>query len=208
MATTATNKYGYGYRDVYVAQLTTEGTSSTPPTYGAPAKLMGNVKLKLSDKTSSTDSYADDVLYASTGGATSFEGNADFYGDLAADVEAWMLGHTVDANGNPGRTEDGIRKPFGMWFTCQGEASDGTPDPYKVMLYHVKTTSDPDMAPETKQDKTSPATISTPIKATPTTINGVDWSYSKIYKRVDPTSYAAMDTAAYLPVKTVAKAGA
>ena len=85
-------------------------------------------------------------------------------------------------------------------------APDGTPDPYKVMLYHVQTTSDPDMAPETKQDKTSPAIISTPIKATPTTIDGTDWSYSKIYKRVDPTSYAAMDTAAYLPVKT--KAGA
>ena len=206
MPSTATNKYGYGYRDVYVAQLTTEGTSSTPPTYGTPAKLMGNVKLKLSDKTSSTDSYADDGLYVSTGGATSFEGNVDFYGDLVADVEAWMLGHTIDANGNVGRTEDGVRKPFGMWFTCQGEASDGTADPYKVMLYHVQSTADPDMAPETKQDKTSPVTISTPIKATPTTINGTDWSYSKIYKRIDPTSYAAMDTAAYLPVKTAAGA--
>ena len=206
MPSTATNKYGYGYRDVYVAQLTAEGTSSTPPTYGTPTKLMGNVKLKLADKTSSTDSYADDGLYASTGGATSFEGNVDFYGDLVAAVETWMLGHTIDANGNVGRTEDGVRKPFGMWFTCQGVASDDTADPYKVMLYHVQSTADPDMAPETKQDKASPVAISTPIKATPTTINGVDWSYSKIYKRIDPTSYAAMDTAAYLPVKTAAGA--
>jgi|GEM_PF-6352934 len=199
--TTATNKFGFGYRDVNVAQLMTEGTATTPPTYGTPTKLVGNIKLKLSDKSSSTDSYADDGLFASTNGATSFEGNVDFYGALTAAVETWMLGHTIDPNGNIGRTEDGVRKPFGMWFTCQGEASDGTPDPYKVMLFNVKSTTDPDMAPETKTDKASPASISVPVKATPTNINGVEWSYCVIYKRIDPTSYAAMETTAYVPVK-------
>lgn len=188
------NRYEHGFRQLHLAKLTADGTSSTAPTYDTPVAISGEVKLSLSDGSSATEVYAGDGLYESIDGPAAFTGTLDVYGDLPAELEQWVMGHSVDANGSIGLKEGTARKPFALLAQVQG-----SDEPVDLVLYKVKVTKENDIAPETDTDKPVVNAHSYAIIGYYQNFSGARWYYSRVKASTSPKSFEAFFTKVYDP---------
>lgn len=188
------NRYEHGFRQLHLAKLTADGTTSTAPTYDTPVAISGEVKLSLSDGSSATEIYAGDALYESIDGPAAFTGTLEVYGDLPAELEQWVMGHSVDANGSVGLKEGATRKPFALLAQVQG-----SDEPVDIVLYKVKVTKENDIDPETDTGSPTVNTHSYAITGYYQSFSGARWYYSRVKASTAPKSFAAFFTKVYDP---------
>jgi phi13 family phage major tail protein len=192
--TTQANRYEDGLRNLYIAPIGADGK------YEAPVRVIGAISIKGSAKESLNDIYADDGIYDEiTQNEGVFELKITHYHPTDPALNVKILGHTLDPHGNEGKKSGVTKQAFALIFEKQGSA-----DPCRVVLYKG-VASEPDINADTQADKTDPDKIEIDAKFSPMDFaDGSKWSFSKVYKSIDATSYESMFTTVYDP--TAAKA--
>lgn len=188
------NRYEHGFRELHIAKLVSDGSSSEAPTYETPVSISGEVKLALSDGSSSADIYAGDGLYESIDGPAAFTGTLEVYGDLPPELEAWVMGHSVDANGGIGLKDGAKRGAFALLAQVQGSE-----EPVDLVFYKLKVTKENDISPETDTDSTVVNTHVYNIKGFYQTFSGQRWYYSRLKRSQSEKAFAGFFEKVYDP---------
>lgn len=197
--TATINKYTHGFRKLNVAQVTQDGTDDVAPAYGSFNQLIGEVSLSVSDGSSSQTIYAGDTDYDEVFGKPKFEGTLSVYGELPIEVERWMLGHELDAGGNPSLTDTRNRSFFGLAYQVQGKA-----EPEDVVWYKAIVTKEPDENPETDTDSVNAKTRDYAVKFYEMNFKGKGYTRTKVKESVDAAGFKSFFTEMHDPTAAAA----
>jgi len=188
------NKYTHGFRKLNVAQVTTDGTDDAVPVYSDYTQLIGEVSLSASDGSSSQTIYAGDTDYDEVFGKPKYEGTLSVYGELPLEVEKWMLGHELDAAGNPSLTDTRNRSFFACAYQVQGKS-----EPEDIVWYKALVTKEPDENPETDTDSVNAKTHDYSVKFYEMNFKGKGYTRTKVKESVDATGFANFFTKVHDP---------
>lgn len=192
------NRYEHGFRKLHLAPITTDGSDTAKPVYAKPVTVSGEVKLSLSDGSSADDIYAGDEVYDSVAVKAVLSGTLEIYGDLPAELEQSIMGHTKDANGAIGLKDGGKRAPFAVLYQSQGSE-----EPVDLVLYKVKVTKENDIAPETDGETPVVNTHVYNIACFYQNFAGEAWNFTRVKKSQSPAAFDKFFDGVYDPTAKV-----
>ena len=144
----------YGVNNAYYAKKTSSG-------YAAPVRMRGLRQITISPEGSTDKFYADDGVYYITDTNTGRSGSVEIAG-LNDQAYQDLLGYVTDDNGIVLEDSDAKAAEVALLFDCQNDGE----KPTRFVMYSVKF-SRPSEEHNTKEDTTSPDTLTLDYEAAP-----------------------------------------
>ena len=142
-ATPVENKVNYGIKNVHWHETTDTGSSIT---YGPGKPWKGASEIELDPEGDMVKVYADDQIYYTAPNNQGYTGKLSVY-QIPQELEAYILGNTVDKKGQVIENVNAKPKPIGLSFEFDGDKK-----AVRHFLFY-NTFSRPKISSETKTEK-------------------------------------------------------
>lgn len=168
--TSAVREGYYGLKNCHVAFMKPDGS------YEAPMKVPGIIALKVKASTSSEQTHADDIVWATVNVNNGFTADAQFIAVPDA-IKAKMLGYEVDSNGALLGVTDGTPTHFALM--AEEQSITGNP---RARVYYDCTLSVPDSDMQTKADKPDIKSESYSLTSVPAIIGNKTMAHAELQR--------------------------